>query len=307
MTTRTTTTASTKTKKTSLPSILARRLPDATLKIDTTLFTAFETAKSGQRKRKLDHPTLSQLLQKKLRLSLPTDEKETQRLPPTTWPTSALLRRLWQYCHQRRPDLISALTTGVIKAQQLKGQSLSENEIVAAVMEHLVRSWGPAVLGQVYWAAGSMILEEEEEEQNTTMAPTQQTAVKEPVCIDLTIDDEDDKEPEASPESCREGSESSLVPTATMPATTDHEKIEPLEELATVATLIVPTDTALSPVPDVVQFAIAYGFDMARRYQSNGPSPALWQEAARTVRFMSPQDRKRIWKEWALQARKAAE
>ena len=297
------TTASTK-EKTSSPSILVRRGIVTSLKIGTGLDIAPETAELGHRKRKVHSLEMSNAC-KKPRLWLPPEENTTHLLP-AFWPTSVLLRRMWQHCHQHRTDLLSALTTGVTNLQEKIDAVLSDSEIVAAVMEHLVRSWGPAVLGQVYRDIGS--LKREEGAKNMTMAPIEQTIMKNSAFIDLTTDDEDEEGPKVHLEKdCAGGAEALSVPTITIPTTTEPMELMPLVALATMETETLPTNTDSPTVSDMIQFALAYGFDMAHRYGSHESPPALWQEAAQTVRSMSPRDRQCMWEKLTLQSNEAAE
>lgn len=198
------------------------------------------------------------------------------------------------------PTLVAA----VRNAQKRQEQSLSEKEVVAAVMEKLMRSWGPAGLSHVY---------------RSSIMPTQQKTVEPPVCIDLTIDDDGDEhvekadskkdESKTSSESRRDGPETSSRSVEKSPdADLKPPRLPPsLEALVTAAALAVPADTDTSPsVPDELEFAIAYGVDMAHRYGYNEPSSVLWREAARTVRFMSSRDRQRIWNRLKRQKKAAA-
>lgn len=107
------------------------------------------------------------------------DKSKQQRAP-------ALLRRLWVFCKIHRPDLLPTLRQAICTFQQ-RGKPMKPDELVAAVMELLVKAWGAPTLEQVYRAVSvSAKSKTAKINHQVKVQVTRQPSPTE--CIDLTSD-----------------------------------------------------------------------------------------------------------------------
>jgi hypothetical protein len=141
------------------------------------------------------------------------------------------IRQLWYFCKKNRLDLLPALRNAVAAccthAQRL-GSPLTQDELVVAVLERLVHSWGVSALVQI----NQKIVEYNEMQK----VKHEQSAVAQPVvCIDLT---KDDNEQTVSTNTSRNS-----LKTSTLSPPANSSMTVSLNNLVEVATNIAPTAT----------------------------------------------------------------
>lgn len=228
-----------------------------------------------------------------------------------------LLKRLMKYCQRHRQDLLPALVQTLANHECEK----DERNFVSLVIRRLGATWGAPTMAQVYRAASRMPFHGMDGNEEISQSAPAKTRGKKsaPVYIDLTRDDEDDEDERAEPKGvdvsratetiglkAENGSSNRAkdVSDKQTPLSLQHETVAATNATpALVGEKPKGTPTQTGTVPDEIELAIAFGFDLARRLSISGTntnSSSTWEFAAKSIRCMSQRDRERVWKRLSM-------